>query len=152
MFHVLDSVSGSLWRFSQPQPRGAQHGDQTLLHHPTLLRHPQPHMETGVAGKCFPGGCAGPGTKGNLLLGIAEFFISQDPGFHPKIIHHSRERGMSVGDGSTAEVTPAILALPQPRDKRFLLFTPRTLDNICSTALNALVKTFSHIHCLPKCK
>lgn len=52
----------------------------------------------------------------------------------------------------TAEVTPALLALPQPRDKCFLLFTSQTLDNIYSTALNALVKMFPHIHCLPKSK
>lgn len=149
MFHVLNSVSGSLWHFSQPQPQGAQL--QTLLHHPTLLRHPQPLRETG---KCCPGGCAGPGTKGTLLLAIAELCsISQDTRFHPNILCCSPFWGEGcLWEMDTAEGTPAILALPQPRDKCFLFFTSQTLDNIYSTALNALVKIFPHIHCLPKSK
>lgn len=57
-----------------------------------------------------------------------------------------------MGDDGIADVTSALLALPQQRDKRFLLFTPQTLVNIYCIAFNALVKMFTLIFCLPKSK
>lgn len=57
-----------------------------------------------------------------------------------------------MGDDGIADVTSALLVLPQPRDKCFLLLTPQTLVNIYCIALNALVKMFTLICCLPKSK
>lgn len=96
-----------------------------------------------AAWKHFPGGSAGPGTQANNPSYCWE--QQSSPSFHrtrditliPFTVCYSRERGLSAGDGSIAEVTSTLLALPQPRDKRFLLFTPQTPVNIYCIVLNA---------------
>lgn len=61
----------------------------------------------------------------------------------------STQTQLSKGDHAVTEVTSVLLTLPQSRDKCFPLFTP---VNICCVVLNALVKTFTHVCCLPKSK
>lgn len=156
--HGLDlSPSSHPFRHSHPHAepglaktqfmQGAHPHHFTLLHHHFLRRW-----------KRLPVGSAGPGTQGNIpsccweQQNALSFHRTHDFTQISFAVCSSKERGLPVGDGSTAEVTSALLALPQPRDKRFLLFTSQTVVNIYCIALNALLKTFTHIYCLPKSK
>ena len=186
MFHALNLVSGSLWHFSQPQPRqwgtwtsSAWGLDPALSPHPVQAL-PTPRGAQFDQNSARAGSASTPSRLAPLLLstqhgnasqaglqGQAPTATSHPTAGNSRVLPHfrtqdftqisfavcySRERGLSVGDDSIAEVTSALLALPQPRDKHSLLFTPQTPVNIYCIALNALVKTFAHIRCLPKSK
>lgn len=113
MLHALNSVSGSLWHFQpQPQQQGMWRSSTRGLDPalpPTRFGSSQPHVEPSWAETQLLQGahlhhltllhrrilrsvetlprwvCRArfPGQHPILLLGIAKFFISQDPRFHP---------------------------------------------------------------------